>query len=305
MNSNGFKSLAEQIASISCYCAIVLACCTCQSLPAQTPAKTGVPANEAEKNSPHKMPYDSRVRLAFDQFQVETSIGGQGIQVRLHKPEGQFIPMHDAKGVVFIKISGEPKRYRFDLLPNAKGALVASANLMRAKGKQVELKILLASLPTPFVPRGTLKYRDVISVSPSQEQLAEAAIARQGFCPVSGRSLGSMGKPRPVAVATGTIYACCEACVKSIQNEPERYAKGKPNIVASPVTAADTKAIAIQKRCPVMDEPLDSMGGPYKVQAAGRTIYICCPGCSKRIASDPTKYLAILREQGIEPPLFR
>ena len=153
MNSNGFKSLAEQIASISCYCAIVLACCTCQSLPAQMPAKTGVPANEAEKNSPHKMPYDSRVRLAFDQFQVETSIGGQGIQVRLHKPEGQFIPMHDAKGVVFMKISGEPKRYRFDLLPNAKGALVASANLMRAKGKQVELEILLASLPTPFVPR--------------------------------------------------------------------------------------------------------------------------------------------------------
>lgn len=51
--------------------------------------------------------------------------------------------------------------------------------------------------------------------------------------------------------------------------------------------------------------PLDAMGGPFKVNAAGRAIYICCPGCAKRIASYPEKYLRVLKEQGVDAPLIR
>jgi len=54
-----------------------------------------------------------------------------------------------------------------------------------------------------------------------------------------------------------------------------------------------------------MDEPLDAMGGPYKVHAKGKAIYICCPGCAKRIAAEPDKYLAILNGQGIAAPMIR
>ncbi len=71
------------------------------------------------------------------------------------------------------------------------------------------------------------------------------------------------------------------------------------------VTDADASFIAAQKLCPVMDEPLDGMGGPYKVAASGKAIYICCPGCAKSIAAEPQKYLAILAEQGVNAPLLR
>ncbi len=54
-----------------------------------------------------------------------------------------------------------------------------------------------------------------------------------------------------------------------------------------------------------MDEPLDAMGGPYKVNAAGKAIYICCPGCAKKIAAEPQKYLGILAKQGVNAPILR
>ena len=71
------------------------------------------------------------------------------------------------------------------------------------------------------------------------------------------------------------------------------------------VSAADAPFIAAQKRCPVMDEPLDAMGGPYKVDANGKAIYICCPGCAKRITAEPQKYLAVLAQQGVDAPVMR
>ena len=71
------------------------------------------------------------------------------------------------------------------------------------------------------------------------------------------------------------------------------------------MVAADAPFIAAQKNCPVMDEPLDAMGGPYKVNAAGKAIYICCPGCAKKIAAEPQKWLAVLKSQGVDAPTIR
>ena len=68
------------------------------------------------------------------------------------------------------------------------------------------------------------------------------------------------------------------------------------------VTKADKPFIALQKKCPVMDERLDAMGGPYQVNANGKAIYICCPGCAKKVAADPDQWLADLKAQGIKPP---
>ncbi len=71
------------------------------------------------------------------------------------------------------------------------------------------------------------------------------------------------------------------------------------------VTDDDARFIAAQKRCPVMDEPLDAMGGPFKVAAAGKAIYICCPGCAKKIAAEPETYLGILSKRGVIAPAMR
>ncbi len=174
----------------------------------------------------------------------------------------------------------------------------------------------------------------------SATQADAALIAQQKVCPVMDEPLGGMGNPIKVMVGDKPIFLCCKGCIKKIQAEPAKYlamvyggaaapAAGTP--VASnekfsatsatqmsvpagteqiragifKVVAADAPFIATQKRCPVMDEPLDAMGGPYKVNAAGKAIYICCPGCAKKIAAEPRKYLDILARQGVNAPVLR
>ncbi|MEL7335940.1 MAG: hypothetical protein AAFN70_07030 [Planctomycetota bacterium] len=145
-----------------------------------------------------------------------------------------------------------------------------------------------------------------------------ALVAKQAKCPVMDESLGSMGQPIKLLVGGKPLFLCCKACIKKVQAQPEKYLAmvyGKPTTVAKgteavregvfKVSAADQPFIAAQKRCPVMDEPLDAMGGPYQVNANGRAIYICCPGCAKKIAADPEKWLAVLAAQGVIAPTLQ
>ncbi|MFN3193883.1 MAG: hypothetical protein ACE361_25455 [Aureliella sp.] len=233
----------------------------------------------------------------YGELQVETLLSDAGIRVFLTRSGTQPLSTRDARGVALIKVAGEAKRFRFDLLPNSEGVLEANTNLARMQGKQVEVEVLLVSLPNQFARRGTLKYRDVITIAPNASQLAASAVARQGICPVSGRRLGSMGDPVAVSVAGKTIYACCESCVKAITNDPQKYAAGKPTILVSTATAEDAAAIAMQKVCPVMDEPLGGMGQPIKVMVGDKPIYLCCKGCIKRIEAEPRKYLDMVYGQ--------
>jgi hypothetical protein len=58
-----------------------------------------------------------------------------------------------------------------------------------------------------------------------------------------------------------------------------------------PLSAADRELIARQKVCPVSDEPLDSMGGPVRVEVGGRTVFICCKSCEAALRKSPEEYL--------------
>ncbi|GAA4469922.1 hypothetical protein GCM10023156_62650 [Novipirellula rosea] len=49
------------------------------------------------------------------------------------------------------------------------------------------------------------------------------------------------------------------------------------------------------KLCPVMGEPLGSMGDPVPVTVGGETLFVCCRGCVKKVKADPAKYFAIAR----------
>ncbi len=68
-------------------------------------------------------------------------------------------------------------------------------------------------------------------------------------------------------------------------------------LAAAKKKPTDQELIAKQKTCPVTDEPLGSMGKPVKVVVKGRTVFLCCAGCKKKLLADPDKYLKKLDEQ--------
>lgn len=154
-------------------------------------------------------------------------------------------------------------------------------------------------------------------------------IAAQKTCPVMDEPLGGMGAPLKVHAEGKAIYICCAGCAKKIQAEPAKYLKiladqgvtaptletGEADVVSAggeevrpgvfKVAANEQPYVEAQKLCPVMDEPLDGMGGPYRVNVEGKAVYICCPGCAKKLHTEPKQYLQKLASQGIEPPAVK
>lgn len=60
------------------------------------------------------------------------------------------------------------------------------------------------------------------------------------------------------------------------------------------LSAEDQRLVKRQKICPVTEEPLGSMGTPYRVGINGRTVFLCCVHCLPTLKADPAKYLANL-----------
>lgn len=66
-------------------------------------------------------------------------------------------------------------------------------------------------------------------------------------------------------------------------------------LAAIKLLPADEQAVALKQAvCPVSDEPLGSMDMPVKVVAEGKTLYVCCKGCTKEVEADPKAFLAKL-----------
>ncbi|QDV47530.1 hypothetical protein Enr13x_74400 [Stieleria neptunia] len=76
-----------------------------------------------------------------------------------------------------------------------------------------------------------------------------------------------------------------------------------PQVVAQQQTMTHQPAVASgggvinNKLCPVMGEPLGSMGDPVPVTVGGETLFVCCRGCVKKVKADPAKYFAIARNE--------
>lgn len=60
-----------------------------------------------------------------------------------------------------------------------------------------------------------------------------------------------------------------------------------------PAAVSDARPYGGQKTCPVMGEPLGSMGEAIPVVVKGQTVYVCCPGCATKVRRDPEKYITI------------
>ncbi|MEM6467960.1 MAG: hypothetical protein AAF802_00215 [Planctomycetota bacterium] len=244
-----------------------------------------------QQSAPQSGPNGGTIRQSGG-LQFETVVSQGGIKMFVFDRNGQPISVERGRGAASLRVEGNAKRYRYDLLPDGKGALTAPVNLSQIAGRQIEVEMQLVGLPgTGSRP---LELSEVATVPASEQQLAAAAIARQKICPVSGKPLGSMGQPVAVNVSGQTVYACCSGCVNAIKSNPAKYAAGRPEITVTTSTAADAAAIAAQKVCPVMDEPLGGMGTPIKVMVGDKPIYLCCKGCIKKVQAEPAKYLAMV-----------
>ena len=118
----------------------------------------------------------------------------------------------------------------------------------------------------------------------------ELMIAAQKICPVSGQDLRAMGGPVKAKSGQTTIFLCCKGCLGKPVSKENR-AKVTANLIAA------------QGRCPVMNRPLPK--DATSTVANGRTIFVCCPPCTKQIRADPAKYVAtgdgLLRENLTQP----
>ncbi|MDG2220480.1 MAG: hypothetical protein P8L85_03820 [Rubripirellula sp.] len=242
-------------------------------------------------------PHGGSVRQA-NGVQLETLVTQAGIQLFVYDRFGQPLAVNQGRGAVSLRIAGNAKRYRYDLLPSGKGTLTAPVNLSKNAGRQVELDGRLIGIPGA---RGQVAFRDVAGVPSSEIQLAAAAIARQKICPVSGKPLGSMGQSVAVDVSGEKVYVCCASCADTVNADPEKYGSGRPEITVTTATPADAALIQNQAKCPVMDEPLGSMGQPIKVMVGTKPVFLCCKGCVKKIKSEPAKYLAMVDGVGSRP----
>lgn len=112
-------------------------------------------------------------------------------------------------------------------------------------------------------------------------KLDQLLIRAQKICPVSGRDLTSMGRPVKATSGGRTLFLCCKGCLGK-QIPKENWAKVQVNMIAA------------QGKCPVLGRPLPKDAKSALVK--GRTIYVCCPPCTKKIAADPDKYLAAVND---------
>lgn len=62
-------------------------------------------------------------------------------------------------------------------------------------------------------------------------------------------------------------------------------------------STAPAAALRPQRTCPVSGEELGSMGNPIPVTVEGRTIFVCCQGCVRKVQQSPDTYLAKVRDE--------
>ncbi len=61
--------------------------------------------------------------------------------------------------------------------------------------------------------------KNLAKLSPEDAASAE----KQHFCPVSDEMLGTMGVPVKVKVKDKDVWVCCDHCVDTIKEDPEKY----------------------------------------------------------------------------------
>jgi hypothetical protein len=93
--------------------------------------------------------------------------------------------------------------------------------------------------------------------------------------------------------------AGCDNTKSTPRAEPNPAASGEDaKIKASldKLSPEDRGLAQAQKRCPVTDQLLGSMGVPIKLMVNGQPVFVCCQACPKEALKDPDKTLQKVTE---------
>lgn len=137
----------------------------------------------------------------------------------------------------------------------------------------------IAADPATYTAVVDKRYTEYVAEAAAHEAVHRRMTA-QKICPVSGEELGSMGEPVLVKTSEGEeVFLCCKGCEGKAANA-NHWASIQDNLRAA------------QAKCPVMDKELPE--NAKSVLVNGRRVFICCPGCEKKLAGDPTNFLAMV-----------
>lgn len=131
-------------------------------------------------NTPKLGPRQGTLRTV-DGLQTETLVSPGGLKVYLYASSGQPVSVERGRGVASLSVSGNPKRYRYDLFPAEDNSLKVDVDLSKIAGRQITVDYQLVGITSQAVV-----YKDVTVVPADQAQQDAVAIARQKVCPVSG-----------------------------------------------------------------------------------------------------------------------
>ena len=268
-----------------------------------SPAESSKPLATATAK-PTTGPHGGMVRQVGS-MRVETLVEPGGMRLFAFNRQGQPLDLRAARGLATLQVQGSAKRFRYDLFPETRKdgsaeAIAAVVDLSQLAGRQVSISYQLVGIPGAERRPTRLTTNTTVPLTAAQQ--VAAAIRAQKVCPVSGLPLGGMGKPIAVSVGGKSIYVCCASCINAIKENPAKYLAATRAHQVAPATEADAAAVALQKLCPVMDEPLDAMGGPYRTVVEGRVVYLCCPGCAKKLHANSSVYFEKLASRGVTPP---
>lgn len=233
-------------------------------------------------------------------YQFEVVFRKDGLSVYPSAPGRGAIDVAMLAGTATFTLPGtsRPFTYRLATQPAAAGrsaeALAVAVDLSKVPATGAKVSFEVSGLPDPAERIATF----AVPFAPSDGgQVAftkatkadEKAIAGQKICPVSREELGSMGTPIKATRGGSSTFLCCAECEKKVLADPDKFLPA--GITSGKATKADEKAIAAQKVCPVSGEDLGSMGGPIKVTRGGRSVFLCCAACLKKVQAEPDKYL--------------
>lgn len=229
---------------------------------------------------------------AVGDYHCEVVFQPKSVRVYLFDAEGHPVPADGVRASITLKLTGNAKEYRYELRPEPETAadensLSLAIDLSRVPDEAMTTSFVIQGLPS--AARQPLSFAQTFRVTRDPEQLA---IARQKICPVSGKPLDSMGRSIRMTVEGRDVYVCCQGCVNALKRDPAKYLARLPDPAPSRADEADAAGIERQRLCPVMDEPLGSMGVPWKVTVKGQDVFVCCKGCIGKVQRNPELYLS-------------